>query len=593
MLPKKVVPFIGYFVKQQWPGFLGMFLTIAVWAINESLFPYFLKLTIDTVQGLERNSPNIWSQLLVPTIGLVGVWFAMDLAMRILGVINIFTFPKFRANIRKETLEYVKGHSHRYFSEHFSGSIANKINDLPKSSESMVEIFIHDFLGIMVAFSISLYLMSTVSVVFSGMMLIWFLAMIGISLALLKGANQRSATHADSVSTLNGVIVDIITNVLTMRLFARKQYEKKYIERYQNAEIKTAQKSLWFYELLNCIRGLMTTVFMMLMLYMLIIGWQEGWVTLGDFSLIAMSAFGMIGLIWHMSFNITRLFKDFGIIKAGLSLITKEHDIQDHQSLQTLHISQGEIKFDQVTFGYLKHNKLFQDKNLVIKPGEKVGLVGFSGSGKSTFVHLLLRFYNLDAGRIMIDGQDIHHVSQESLRDQIAMIPQEPTLFHRTLMENIRYGRLSASDEEVIEASKAAHCDDFIQHLEMGYHSLVGERGTKLSGGQKQRVSIARALLKNAKVLILDEATSALDTVTERLIQESLQKLMADKTTVVIAHRLSTLVDMDRILVFDQGKIVEDGSINELLKLNGYFAKMWNMQNDGFLPETAESANQD
>jgi len=251
-------------------------------------------------------------------------------------------------------------------------------------------------------------------------------------------------------------------------------------------------------------------------------------------------------------------------------------------------VKKGTIEFENVSFRYHKGRDIFLDKSLTIKGGEKVGLVGFSGSGKTTFVNLILRFFDVDEGRILIDGQNIADATQDSLRAQIAMIPQDTSLFHRTLMENIRYGKLDATDEEVIDASKRGHCHEFIMQLEEGYESLVGERGIKLSGGQRQRITVARAILKNAPILILDEATSALDSITEKYIKESLADLMRGRTTIVIAHRLSTLADMDRILVFKDGHVIEDGNHSALITLDGHYAKLWNMQAGGFLPEEEE-----
>lgn len=248
-------------------------------------------------------------------------------------------------------------------------------------------------------------------------------------------------------------------------------------------------------------------------------------------------------------------------------------------------VTQGQIFFDKVKFCYMGSEALFKNKSVIIEPGQKVGLVGYSGSGKTTFVNLILRLYDATEGLILIDGQDIKEVTQDSLRANIGMIPQDPSLFHRTLMENIRYGRINATDEEVIEAAKKAHAHDFIINLPEGYNSLVGERGVKLSGGQRQRIAIARAILKNAPILLLDEATSQLDSVAESYIQESLWRLMQNKTTIVIAHRLSTLLHMDRILVFEEGQIIEDGTHSELLERNGQYKSLWDAQVGGFLPE--------
>jgi ATP-binding cassette subfamily B protein len=268
--------------------------------------------------------------------------------------------------------------------------------------------------------------------------------------------------------------------------------------------------------------------------------------------------------------------------------MTAPHEIVDLVSAKPLKVTQGKIEFKQVSFHYDEGTHLFKNKNIIIPAGQKVGLVGFSGSGKSTFVNLILRLFDVESGEITIDGQNIKVVTQASLRENIAMIPQDISLFHRTLMDNIRYGRIEASDLDVIEASKKAHCHEFITQLADGYQSLVGERGIKLSGGQRQRIAIARAMLKNAPILILDEATSALDSMTEKHIQDGLHLLMKNRTTIVIAHRLSTLSEMDRILVFDLGKIIEDGTHETLINANGHYARMWQMQAGGFLPSSQE-----
>ncbi|HLF66589.1 MAG TPA: ATP-binding cassette domain-containing protein, partial [Gammaproteobacteria bacterium] len=295
-------------------------------------------------------------------------------------------------------------------------------------------------------------------------------------------------------------------------------------------------------------------------------------------------SFNILGMVWYLSMQTMQLFKEIGTMKAALSLVVKPLEIVDEHDALPLKVIRGEIVFDDVSFYYQHANRLFENKSVTIKAGEKIGLVGFSGAGKSTFVNLILRFYDIYSGEILIDGQNIKKVTLDSLYENIAMIPQDTSLFHRSLMENIRYGRIDATDEEVIVSAKLAHCDEFIMRLPEGYAALVGERGIKLSTGQRQRVAIARAILKNAPILILDEATASLDSVTEELIQESLSQLMQNKTTIVIAHRLSTLAHMDRIMVFEHGHIIEEGSQAELLAQGGHFAKLWQMQAGGFLP---------
>jgi ATP-binding cassette subfamily B protein len=290
-------------------------------------------------------------------------------------------------------------------------------------------------------------------------------------------------------------------------------------------------------------------------------------------------------MVWYMSYQLALFIRESSTIHEALTLISVKHEIKDAPDARVLHVKNATICFDQALFEYAKNIRVFDGLTVEIPAGQKVGLVGFSGSGKSTFVNLILRLYDLTGGQIRIDGQNIAQVTQDSLRENIAMIPQDPSLFHRSLMENIRYGRLDASDEAVIEAAKLAHCHEFIQQLPEGYQALVGERGVKLSGGQRQRIAVARAILKNAPILILDEATSSLDSVTEKLIQESLKHLMHQKTTLIVAHRLSTLADMDRILVFHQGKIIEDGTQDALLEKNRHFAHLWQMQMHGFLPD--------
>jgi len=297
-------------------------------------------------------------------------------------------------------------------------------------------------------------------------------------------------------------------------------------------------------------------------------------------------------MMWYTMYQVDQFNQALGKAKQSLNALLIPHDIKDETNATQLLVTQGRIEFSRVKFNYLGGYSLFQNKSVIIDAGQKVGLVGYSGGGKSTFVNLILRLYDVVDGQILIDGQNISDVNQESLRQAVAMIPQDPTLFHRSLKDNIRYGKTNASDDEVILASQKAHAHEFISLLPEGYEALVGERGVKLSGGQRQRIAIARAILKNAPILVLDEATSQLDSITESDIQESLWELMQGKTTLVIAHRLSTLLHMDRILVFDKGHIVEDGTHAELLNRDGLYKSLWDAQVGGFLLDNKGEINE-
>lgn len=585
-IPKTIPAFLWHFVKRQRLAFFVLFSTAMIWSVNEMFFPYFIKWVVNDIYNFKGDPKTIYTVLTTPIVALMVIWLIMELAMRTQGIMIIYAFPRFKANIRAAVFRYVKQHSHEYFSNHFAGNIAKKLASLPTSCQSIMEIMCFNFTAISIAYIIALVLMWHTKPLFAGILILWFILHMAVTFLFLRIGNRRAEIHSAAESTLSGKIVDSLTNILNVRLFARNQFEDVYLQKYQADETRKDQRAKWLIEEMRLLQGVLALALISTIVFTLVHGWIQGWITLGDFSLIGMLTFWILGMVWYMSYQMSVFVREIGTIKDALNLITVSHEIIDAPHATHLVVPKGEIQFKDVTFSYQKNTLVFDKLNVTIPAGQKVGLVGFSGSGKSTFVNLILRFYELDAGGIFIDQQNIAQVTQESLREQIAMIPQDPTLFHRTLMENIRYGRLDATNEEVIAAAKLAHCDEFIQQLSAGYDALVGERGIKLSGGQRQRIAIARAILKNAPLLVLDEATSALDSVTEQLIQESLHKLMADKTTIVIAHRLSTLTNMDRILVFDKGKIIEDGNKESLLKAQSHFAYLWNKQMDGFLPES-------
>ena len=584
-IPTSVFSFLWKFIKQQPIAFFYVFITALVFSANEFGFPYFIRLMINKMEVYPGDPQDIFNVVFWPLIGVTVLWFAMDFSMRTQGFTLIHLFPKFRAHIRKTALAYVQHHSHTYFSNNFAGSIAKKIADLASSCQTLIEIIFFNFTLIGLGFIITFILMWQVQPAIAAILVGWFSLHLGLTAIFIKLGNKQWQLQSELEAQLTGNIVDSISNIMNVRVFAQDKYEMQHFEVAQASEIKQARKAMRITEIMRLIQGSLSFVFIMSIILLSIEGWANRTVTLGDFSMIVMLGWTMMGITWYISYQLTVFIREYGKVTEALTLISKSHDIVDVAQAKDLVVTKGEIKFDHVDFYYRKDFPVFEQLNLTLAAGEKVGLVGLSGSGKSTFVNLILRLYDLDGGTIKVDQQDISQVTQRSLREHIGIIPQDPSLFHRTLHENIRYGKQEASEAEILNAAKLAHCAEFIENLPDKYDSLVGERGIKLSGGQRQRIAIARAMLKNAPILILDEATSSLDSSTEKLIQESLIHLMENKTTLVIAHRLSTLSYMDRILVFDKGQIVEDGTQQELLAKKGHFAKLWTMQVDGFLPK--------
>ena len=358
----------------------------------------------------------------------------------------------------------------------------------------------------------------------------------------------------------------------------------EYLYRFLQKNVRKSEALEWYILKIKIFQGTSSTLLMGSMMYILIIMRSKDMVTVGDFAFILTLSLTIVRAVWYLAGQLVKFSKEIGVCKQAINVIQIPHEIQDKEDAKDIKISEGEIKFNSVCFTYDDDNVVFKNHNIKIKAGEKIGLVGNSGAGKSTFISLILRHYDVDSGSVTIDGQDISEITYESLRKNIAVIPQETILFHRSIMENIRYGNLDASDEQVIVAAKLANCHEFIMDMEDEYNTIVGERGNKLSGGQRQRISIARAILKNAPILILDEATSALDSIAESKIQESLKFLMKDRTTIAIAHRLSTIAGMDRIIVFKNGKIHESGTHQQLLDNDDHYAELWYMQSEGFMP---------
>ncbi|MBS0648235.1 MAG: ABC transporter ATP-binding protein [Verrucomicrobia bacterium] len=577
--------FIAKFIFAQPWVFSFMLVLSFVWTLDATVLPYLLRLIIDTLTQYDADRTAAWPALKMVLLYVLVVWILVEIGFRTRGFLRARFYPKLEADIRMAMFDHIQRHSPKYFNEHFAGSLANKISDMTTQVTSLLQNIVQLFLPTAFTCILTVVLFSNVNPLFAKILAAWVVIHFATVFAFTPKCSKYSNIHGEVRSTLVGKIVDSLTNNFAVNLFTRFRFERGFVGVYQKEEQEKNYQSQMYIQWMFASLSVIYLGGIVAMNGFLIVYWMQGKITTGEIIQIFNTTWNLIFMLWFSGEAIPQFFQSVGIAKQALSVMNDPQDLLDSPHAAPLVVKQGEIIFENVSFQY-GDKQLFQNKNIYIQGGEKVGLVGYSGAGKSTFVNLILRFYPVEKGRILIDGQDIAHITLESLRSQVALIPQDPLLFHRTLEDNIRYGRLDATPEEVIQAAQLAHCDGFIRRTPQGYGSLVGERGTKLSGGERQRIAIARAMLAKSPILLLDEATSALDSVTERYIQDSLEKLMENRTTIVIAHRLSTLAKMDRILVFDQGRVVEEGSHEKLLAQEGHYARMWNMQAGGFLPDT-------
>ncbi|HSX19538.1 MAG TPA: ABC transporter ATP-binding protein [Gammaproteobacteria bacterium] len=581
ILPKQLFPFIWHFLRDYKPAVLAFTLlafAAGFWGPFNSIL---IKTIINLLPSVQDGNISI---LLLPA-GLIVVNFIVfdNITWRLVTYIRGKYVPLIINNVIGDSMDYVLGKSYQFFQDNLSGKISKQITNLADGIESLLGSIVSNFLRgaslLLTAFIVACF----VNLIFGLILITWFVIFARVSIVMSRKLVALSDKQAATESLVVGELVDALSNSSNVRLYARKSYEHTRMQPYFINQQK-AYTAVYIYSIImHSIQGGLIAIMMGCAAYSLVYLYGKNLVTIGDFALILGLSMETGHMMWFTMGEVDEYNKAVGRCKQSLMSLMTPTEIEDRDGATNLLCKHGQIVFDDVKFHYRGTEPLFQNKSVAIKAGQKVGLVGYSGSGKTTFVNLILRFYDVTDGAIVIDGHDIRAVTQDSLREAIAMIPQDPFLFQRSLMENIRYGKIAASDDEVIAAAKKAHAHEFISNLPQGYESLVGERGVKLSGGQRQRVAIARAILKNAPILILDEATSQLDSITEQDIQDSLWKLMQDKTTIVVAHRLSTLLHLDRILVFDKGKIVEDGSHRELLVKNGLYKKLWDAQVGGFL----------
>lgn len=559
---------------------LQLFISLLL-ALDSNLRPYILKIIVNTLSSIktEADAPKI--------VFWVFVYLGANLLFFLTNRLNDFSWLKVNAPLKKDLtyalMERTLGHSTNFFQSHLSGSLSNKIRDVTSGVPELLRIinsrFANYFLIIVIAsFSFS-QVRTSLSFCLIGFVSI-FLA--GTQLAFLW-VRKQGKKAAQIRSYVMGRIVDILANIPTVKLFSKTSRELTKLDPYLNQHVEADQKRDWRLLAMFAFQNLSFLIYQSICLFLLVDGLFKGTVTAGDFVLVLNVNISIMHNLWMLASDIGQSADLLGQISQGLDDTLTAFDIVDAPDATVLDVTHGRIEFKSVSFHYKDSPHFKAHYAVTIKPGEKVGLVGPSGSGKSTFVNLLLRLYDTDQGDIFIDSQSIKKVTQNSLHAAISVIPQDPLLFHRSFIENIRYGRDDASEQDVISAAKQAGAHDFIMQLPETYHTIVGERGVRLSGGQRQRVAIARAILKNAPILVLDEATSQLDSVTETELQHVLWDVMAKRTTLVIAHRLSTLLKMDRILVFKKGHIVEQGTHTELLAQDGTYTQLWNAQVGGFL----------
>ncbi|MEM7361880.1 MAG: ABC transporter ATP-binding protein [Bacteroidota bacterium] len=556
-----------------------------IWAAQTSAAPYVLKYIIDQLTSFQGSFHETLSHLQYPLLLYAFLWMVYAISMRLWNYLDIRLFVQIRREVAMQMVTHVSGQSHEYFQDNFAGSLLNKINDLVDGTALVLEKILDGF-GHLMMLTIAIVTLTLAHPFFGLILLSWSIVSLFIAWYFSGRIQKRAVAFSKERTFYVGHIVDMLSNSINMRLFAQRAYE---IDRIDTTVKRTAERDRelrWEQLKLKAIWDGSIVIMVWSMLLTLLFMYSEGKISIGDFSFVIMLSVSAFHFVRRFLREAMSLSGEVGKCKQALTLLNTPYAIEDSPNALPLKLKQGAIDFKEVTFAYpnKKENPIFNEQNVEIAPSEKVGLVGFSGAGKTTFVNLLLRLFDIQKGRITIDGQDIREVTRDSLRNHIAMIPQDTTLFHRTVMENIRYGNPKATDKEVIEASKKAFCHDFIDLLPEKYDTLVGERGLKLSGGQRQRIAVARAILKDAPILILDEATSSLDSVTEHAIQESLSELMKGRTTIVIAHRLSTLALMDRILVLEQGKVIEEGTHTQLIAKKGTYERMWQMQAGGFMP---------
>jgi ATP-binding cassette subfamily B multidrug efflux pump len=586
--PASLVAFYWHFARQAKGLFVALFVAGFIVAVLDSAIPAFIGRIVTLVTSSKPET--LWTEHWPMLVGMAAVLLVLrPLALMAQNLVSNQAIAVNVANmIRWQNHWHVARQSWAFFQNDFAGRIANRVMQTgPAVRESLVAL-ITGVWYILVYGTAAIILLASADAWLALPVVLWFLGYLAMLRVFVPRMRDRSKSVSEARSWLVGRIVDTYTNILTVKLFARARDEDAYVREAFEEHTGLFYSSLRLNTLFSfCLSTLNA---------MLVVGtgglavwlWVHGKVEVGTVAMALPLSWQIISIAGWVAMRVTEIFENIGVVQEGMMTISRPIALTDKAGATDLKVTRGEIEFKDIRFGYGRENGLIDGLSLTIRPGERIGLIGRSGAGKSTLVNLMLRFFDLEDGRILIDGQDIALATQESLRTQISVVTQDTSLLHRSIRDNIRYGRPEATDAEIVAAAKQAQAHEFILDLEdwrhrRGYDAQVGERGVKLSGGQRQRVAIARVILKNAPILVLDEATSSLDSEVEAAIQASLDGLMANKTVIAIAHRLSTIARMDRLVVLDRGRIVEQGTHAELLRSGGHYAELWRRQSGGFI----------
>jgi ATP-binding cassette subfamily B protein len=551
-------------------------------ALDTLIFSWMLGRIIGVIA--DSKGANVWDKMPFE-LGLLGaLWILRSACFRAREYTERHYLPELMNTTRSLLFNRLIQQSQSFLSANFAGVLANHVRRAADVVGGLHDKTVYNIVPLLVRFILTGGLLWSVTPLLSGFILLFVLVGAIISYKTAPRWTKLSEEGAEASSRMSGYVVDGITNISAVQQNSGWREEQRRLGQAQDTLTDTYIRKMKYIFVFWGSFDAICTFFLCGYMALVAYGYAQGDVTTAQLAMCITLLGTVFGALASTISLLNSKFDDLGVLREALQKISTPISVMDRQDSPELKVTAGHIQFKDVQFSYNKDRKIFDGLNIDIPPGQRVGIVGVSGAGKTTLCQILLRAYDIQGGAILIDGQNIADVTQDSLHDAIAVIPQEPVLFHRSLKDNIRYGRLNATDDQVQAAAKAAEAAPFIDMQALKYDTLVGERGIKLSGGQRQRIAIARAILKNAPILVLDEATSALDSETEAAIQIAIGRAMEGRTTMVIAHRLSTLSRMDRILVMQDGRVIEDGSFDDLKKSGGIFARLWSMQAGGFLP---------